>query len=48
MLTRLSVWPGPAPPAGAPPCSVCVKLTWAVLKDLIRPLPPICRLTVVA
>lgn len=48
MLTLLRVWPAPAPPTEAPPRSVCVRLTWAVLKDLIRPLPPICRLTVVA
>ena len=46
MLTLLGA--GAGPPAEAPPCSVCVRLTWAVLKALIRPLPPICRLTVVA
>lgn len=54
MLTLLVDWPGPgagpgpAPLAAAPPCRVWVRLTWAVLKEVIRPLLAIWRLTVVA
>lgn len=48
MLTLLTICPCAATPAPAPPCRVWVRLTWAVLKEVILPLPAICRLTVVA
>lgn len=48
MLTLLTICPCAATPAAAPPCRVWVRLTWAVLNEVILPLPAICRLTVVA